>query len=316
MINDIINIVKEEPRKVIVNVMVEAKIGKPLKITIDDGANKVIVTSNIVDKSRNKPITKEDIIDKITRVGDTVYSIDNIDIVMDKDIFIPFKTINDLRRDAFTKLDNTRLYRIKYEKCEYSIEVNDFKKEKLKSVLVSKVNSSLDYDIIYSMNNTDNAIIKLPKVMDNYDIDNSREYLVGELGAFNKIENIYTDYSFNVVNSYTVALLHSLGAKRITLSLELTKTQIDNLIKGYIKRYNKMANLEVIVSGYREVMTLKTNLNKIYKNDNIYLVDRFNNKYKVREINNLTYIYEPKIFKDNNDYYEIGVNVLRDNKEV
>ena len=174
----------------------------------------------------------------------------------------------------------------------------------------------MGYDIIYSEDYNDDAIIKLPKVMDNYDVDDNKEYLVGELGAFNKLSNIYCDYSFNVTNSYTIALLHSLGAKRITLSLELTKKQIDNLINGYINRYHKKPNLEVIVSGYREVMTLKTNLNKIYKNDHIYLVDRFNNKYKIREVGILSYIYEPKIFTDTNDYSDILVNVLRDNREI
>ena len=83
------------------------------------------------------------------------------------------------------------------------------------------------YDIIYSENYNDKEIIKLPKIMENYNnYDIDKKYLVGELGAFNKLKNICCDYSFNVTNSYTIALLHSLGAKRITLSYELTYKQI------------------------------------------------------------------------------------------
>ena len=315
LINDIENIIKEKPRKVMVNVNIEAKLNKLLKLVVNDGINNIIVIGEKIESSKSKPITKEDIIDKLSKVGDTIYKIDNIKIDIDENIFIPFKKLNDLRRELFSKLDEARLYKIDYVKANYSINVPNFKQERLKSVLVDKVNSRLDYDIIYSENKEDDAIIKLPKVMDEYPCDN-KEYLVGELGAFNKLKNIITDYSFNVVNSYTVALLHSLGAKRVTLSFELTLKQIDNLVKGYANRYHKLPNLEVIVSGYREVMTLKTNLNKIYNRDDLYLVDRFNNKYRIREVNNLSYIYEPKRFIDNNDYYKLGINVIRDNKEV
>ena len=83
---------------------------------------------------------------------------------------------------------------------------------------------------------------------------NEKEYLVGELGAINYINNFSCDYSFNVTNSYTLALLHSLNAKRVTLSVELSSKQVKNLIDGYIERYHKKPNVEVIVSGYREVM--------------------------------------------------------------
>ena len=316
LIHDIEKIVNDKPRKVIVNVKVIAKLNEPLKLIVNDYNNEIIVTGDIILESKNKPITKEDILDKISKIGDTIYKIDNIDIEMDNNIFIPFKHLNDLRRELFNKLDESRLYKIDYIKNKYQREVSDFKENKQRAVLVSKINNKMDYDIIYSEDYNDDAIIKLPKVMDNYDVDDNKEYLVGELGAFNKLSNIYCDYSFNVTNSYTIALLHSLGAKRITLSLELTKKQIDNLINGYINRYHKKPNLEVIVSGYREVMTLKTNLNKIYKNDHIYLVDRFNNKYKIREVGILSYIYEPKIFTDTNDYSDILVNVLRDNREI
>ena len=316
LINDINKIIKDKPRKVLVDLKVEAKVSKPLKLVVNDGINEIELIGEIVELSNNKPVTKNDIIDKISRIGDTIYKVNNISIDIDNNIFIPFKKLNELRRELFNKLDDKRLYKIDYRKGEYHRNVYDFKKEKLRSVLVQSVSSDLNYDIIYSENKEDNAIIKLPKVVNNYDTMDSKEYLVGELGAFNKVKNIYCDYSFNVVNSYTVALLHSLGAKRITLSLELTPKQIENLVNGYINRYHVKPNLEVIVNGFREVMTLKTNLNKIYKNDNLYLQDRFNNKYRIREVNNLAYIYEPKKYNDCVDYYKLGINVIRDNLEI
>ena len=316
LINDIENIIQDKPRKVMVDVSLVANVGKPLALMVSDGNNNIEVFGDNVELSKNNPIQKQDIIDKLTRVGDTIYEINKLNIHMDNNIFIPFKKLNELRRMLFNKLNEKREYKIDYKTGVYKREVPDFLPVKLRSVLVNSITNKLDYDIIYSEKETDNSIIKLPKVIDSYKTNDSKEYLVGELGAFNKIKNIYTDYSFNVVNSYTVALLHSLGAKRITLSLELTKKQVENLVNGYIKRYNKKPNLEIIISGNREVMTLKTNLNKIYNKDKLYLEDKYKNKYRIREIDNLCYIYEPKKFVDNYNYYELGINVLRDNKEI
>ena len=169
------------------------------------------------------------------------------------------------------------------------------------------------YKVIYS-ETLDKYIKKIPKVVMNYnDYLVEKEYLVGELGAINKLENIISDYSFNVVNSYTVALLHSLGVKRVTLSLELIDKQIQELITAYKKRYQKSPNLELIVETKIEVMVLKYRLSEKYIGKPKYLVDRFNNKYEIKEKNNLTYIYDYKITKkdDLDNYFQMGINYLR-----
>ena len=317
LINEIDKIIESKPRKIMVNVHVEALLNKELKISVSDGINNISVIGDIIEKAKNNPTTKNDIIEKMNKLGDTIYQIDKLDIQMDENIFIPFKKFNDLRRNLFDKLNEKRLYKIDYIKKDYFINVSDYSKERLRSVLVNKKINDLNYNIIYSENRDDDCIIKLPKVMDNYNnLDLNKEYLVGELGAFNELKNVYTDYSFNVVNSYSVAILHNLGAKRITLSLELTSMQIENLVNAYQERYHKHPNLEVIINAYREVMTLKTNLNKVYNSKELFLVDKFNNKYKIREVSNLCYIYEPKRYIDNEDYYRLGINVLRDNKEI
>lgn len=317
---DVINKeINSKQRKVLIDGKVTLKLNKPMEININDGINNINVTGEIVNEAINNPTTKETILDKITKLGDTIYEFNNLEIIIDNNVFIPLKLFNELRRKAIDLLNEKRLYQSNFIKNDYFINVPDFNLETKKSVLVNDINTinKNDYDIIYSENEKDNVITKLPKIINNYDnLDINKEYLVGELGAFNKLNNVYCDYSFNVTNSYTVALLHSLGAKRITLSYELTPKQIKNIIESYKNRYNKNPNLEVVIYGNREVMALKTNLNKIYNNDNLYLVDRFNNKYKVRDINNISYIYDYKLLNDKDNYYNLGVNVIRENREV
>ena len=155
----------------------------------------------------------------------------------------------------------------------------------------------------------------MPRVIQKYP-DNLRGVLVGDIGAFYKGKDIDTDFSLNVVNYYTVAFLHSIGARKITLSYELTNDQIKNLIRSYHSRYGVHPNTEVIVSGYEEVMISKFSLNKYYHDNDICLRDMFGNLYKVVNRDGLMYIYNYKK-RDNyrEELYDIGVNSLRINMD-
>lgn len=318
---EINNIISSNQRKVLVKAKFIAKEDKQITFELTDFINKVVVISeNKVTKALNKPITKEEIKEKLNKIKDTVYKYESLDIEIDDNIFIPLNIINDLKRKAFEELNNKRLYKIPYKRCEYKRNVKSYPKEKLLNILIFK-DEDIDslkkkYDYIYSSNNIDNTILLLQRVIDKYKENYNKDVLVGDIGYFNKHKGCITDTSFNVVNSYTVAFLHSLGAKRVTLSYELTKKQIEILINAYEERYKAHPNLELVVEGYEEVMISKFSLNKYFNNDKLYLKDRFNNLYKIKEKDNLMIIYNYKKRKDFNlSYYDIGINSLRINKE-
>jgi len=315
--DEIANIVSENRRKVMINGNFYGHVGEKSKLIISDGVNQVCVYGNIVDKSMNRPVDKDTILDKLNKLGDTVYKFNEIDIDIDDNIFIPIKEINELRRDAVSKLNECRLYNIEFKKEKYYIDVPNFNKERLVTCLIGD-NKKLDrkYDIVYSYQDIDGTVKKLPRVIHNY-MDTNKVMMVGEIGAFNKYKNVDTDFSLNVVNSYTVAFLHSLGARKITLSYELNDNQIKDIINNYHNRYGKHPNLELIVSGYEEVMISKFSLNKYYNNDNLYLRDMFSNRYKIINRDNLMYIYNYKK-RDyfNTKYYDMGINSLRINMDV
>lgn len=317
---EINNIISSNQRKVLVKAKFIAKEDKQITFELTDFINKVVVISeNKVTKALNKPITKEEIKEKLNKIKDTVYKYESLDIEIDDNIFIPLNIINDLKRKAFEELNNKRLYKIPYKRCEYKRNVKSYPKEKLLNILIFK-DENIDslkkkYDYIYSSNNIDNTILLLPRVIDKYKENYNKDVLVGDIGYFNKHKVCITDTSFNVVNSYTVAFLHSLGAERVTLSYELTKKQIEILINAYEERYKAHPNLELVVEGYEEVMISKFSLNKYFNNDKLYLKDRFNNLYKIKEKDNLMIIYNYKKRKDFNlSYYDIGINSLRINK--
>ena len=311
------SLIENSLRKVIINASFTGKIGKEMELTLNDGNNKITVKGNIVDKAVKNSVTIDDIKSKLNKLGNTCYQFNKIDILIDDNIFIPISEINNLRRKAIDLLNQSRLYKIEFREEEYSINVPDFKSERLLTCLVSdkKTYNNLDkkYDIVYSEENINGCILKLPRVIKNYP-EYNKKMMIGEVGGFNKYRNVCTDFSLNVVNSYTVAFLHSLGAKCITLSYELNDDQIKDIIDNYEKRYNKHPNLELIVSGYPEVMIPKFSLNKYYNRNKLYLRDMYGNKLKVKDkFGNMYIYYFKKIDKYNSKYYDMGINSLRIN---
>ena len=304
--NSIEDYIKNNKRKVLISGKVSCKLGN-ITLEVSDGVNNVVVSSNNVFKSINKSTTKEDISIKLNKLLNTVYKFNSLDINIDSNLFIPLKEINGLKNDMVMLLNDKRLYKINYVKSKYDIDLPDFKKEELITCYTNNINN-LDkkYDIVYTDNNC------LPRVVDKY--DNYNNVMIGELGGFNKCSNVTTDVSFNVVNSYAVAFLHSMGSSCVTLSYEMTDSDIENLVNSYINRYNKRPNLELIVYGYPVIMCSKYSLNKEYNKDILYLKDRFNNKFRVITKNNIMYVYfYNKIDKYDKKYYEMGINRLRFN---
>ena len=297
-------------KKLPLDIIVNAKLDNKLEMIAKYNDYIVNLSSDyIIDKAINNSTSASDIKNKIDRLNDTVYYLNNIDINIDDNIFIPVSIINNLRRDVVDKLNCERLKRKKITKGFYSIELKDYKVVRKKSILIDSNIIPKNYDEVYNFKDIDNTTLKLNRIIiDHKDIN--KRVLVSELGSINKYKNVVSDFSLNVVNSYTVALLHHLGVDKITLSYELKYEDIKRIIDNYHKRYNKHPNLEVIVSGYEEAMVCK------YKLYGDYLKDRFNNLFRIKIRNNYTYIYNYKKRNLKDDYYNIGVNYIRFNKEI
>ncbi len=305
-IKDIIN---KKIRKVKIDIYVKIKNNQNILFEVSDKTNTVFISGSIPIKSINHEITKDEVKEKILKLGNTIYQVDNFNIDLDNNLFVPISEINNLKREVLSLLDKKRMYKEEFIKKDYSIKVPDFKRNESYTILTDKDINDSKYKYIYNTNN----IIKLSKVMDNYDnIDKNKEYLISEIGGLT-LNNIVSDYSLNVTNSYTVAFLHSRGVKRVTLSLELNDKDIEELITSYKKRYNKNPNLELIIKTNMEVMTLKLNFQDIYNNPK-YLIDRFKNKYYLVYKDNLMYIYDYKkyILDNPNKYFKLGINYLRE----
>ena len=322
-VNSIIN---EKKRKVLISGKITVKVGLPLKLTINDNKNTIVLEKDIVTKAINNPLTELDIKKQIDRLGNTVYKFSSLEIETDNKSFVNNKELNNIRREIIELLNIKRLYTTKYIKCDYHRDIKVLPDNKIMCTLIdskdmyNKVkNDSYKYiyienkDLYNELKSDDRVVLKLPRIIEDscsYD----KPVMISELGSLINKNIVVTDFSLNVVNSYSVALLHSLGVNRVTLSYELSKEQIKTLINNFYKRYNTYPNLELIVYSKIEAMVSKFNINNYYKTkDDLFLVDKFNNHYIIKNRNGYMYIidYKDHFLSDYKEYYDLGINSIR-----
>lgn len=282
----------------------------------------IMVENSNVERSKNISITKEDIINKLSKLGDTPYKLDDIKIDIEDNLFINVKDLNSLRRDAIEKLNLAREKKVDYKEAEYKIDIPDFPHEKNINYKVGSIdiyNKLKDYHDIYvddiDLYNKIDSYYILPRVNSSY--SPMDKVIISDLGGLNVYNNPYTSCYMNVVNSYSVAFLHSLGVKKVCLSLEMTYEQVEFLIKTYEERYKHHPNLEVLVLGNIEAMISKFNILEYHNlsDGNYYLLSKFKNKYPIKIKNGKMIIYYDEKRIDNQDYFKIGVNNIRKDVE-
>lgn len=206
----------------------------------------------------NKPTAKENVIEQLKRLNDSVYSLGLVEFYTDN-TYIPAKLLNEARRQIVETLNNERLKR-EY-KINSSSEFNKiaFPYQEPKLAVYATTEEQFEaakecgIDIIYY---DDNVIRRNNTTYQETD----KDLLVGGYGGiyhYANTNNITSDFSLNVVNSKAVHLLHSLGVNRVTLSYEMNKKEIDDLINNYKKANDGLPNLEMIVYGHTHLLYTK-----------------------------------------------------------
>lgn len=294
-LNEELNNIQE--KKILVNISFKAFIGTKATLSITDNTNTIEITGNIVDKALNAPITKERIIEQLSKLGNTPYKLNNIDIEIDNNIFINLKELNELRRNATEQLT------IKREGTPISDKQLTIKEYPYKTATKPKISIltrnedqlklaiSNNIDIIYTTDKNlynkykdKNIYLRLDRVIEKHEDYKNENLLCTEFGSIVKYgnnNNIRTDYYLNAANDHTISKYLSLNSKSVTISIEADNLQINDI-------KNKEQS-EIIVYGYPECMIIKNNIFNI-RDEKTYLKDIKNNKYLV-VYDNFTHIF-------------------------
>lgn len=310
----------KEYKKLPINLIFFAKVQQNLKILLFFEDYKIEKELDYkVEKSLNYPTTKENIYHQLSKLNDTPYYLNSLEILMDENVFIPIKLINELRRKVVEKLNSLRL--------DFKVSLKNQKKIKVKSyqrkkpTITVQVSSLKQYEVVKKLGIKhiyfNNIVLR-----NNPSCVNDQEILIGGYGAIEKYHNqnktLVADYSFNVSNYLDVALLSSFDVDRITLSTEINKEHINNLVNNYFNEFNTYPNLELIVYGRTKLMHTKYCLLKRLglcgecKNKQFSLKDKFEQFPISFNANCSMNIYNSKIFNILDDVKFLnGINYYR-----
>lgn len=286
-------------KKIPISFIVKAQLNKPLTITIKDNINEITKTSIYLEKAKNKPTTKEEIIQKLNKLGNTPFKAESIDIALDQ-VFIPIKYLNELRRNLCDELIKQKTKSNNKIEFKYKKEETHQKEKDNINILVRNENqlkTALKYaDKIYTEDfelykkyKNKNVYYKLPRIIQQFKHFENENLLVSELGSvykYSKNNNVITDYPLNATNSETVKFLQSLNVKMVTLSVE---------IKDYdlIKKYTK--DTETVTYGKIDLMILK---DFHIKDNNLSLKDRLGNIFPIINEKYITILHCNNIIKN------------------
>ena len=98
---------QEENIKNPIDIEINISIGEsPNLIAMFKGKMVTAVADTVVEKSERVALTKEKVIEQLSKLGDTTYTLNNININLDEGAYLPVSVLNFLRRDAIEKLND------------------------------------------------------------------------------------------------------------------------------------------------------------------------------------------------------------------
>lgn len=231
------------------------------KLVIDAeglGCSYLYESEEILGEAINNPTTREQVVKQLSRLNDTVFTLGDVEFE-EYNAFIPVKMLNNARREIVQGL-----YDAKISSKERGTQEPEAK-EKIafapqKPYITASVTTKEQYDACVSCGIKEvyfDNIIRRNQIT--YD-EREGELLIGGYGGIYYYRNrnpFVTDYSLNVVNSTSCRQLYRLGAKRVTLSYELNKKQIGELIDAYYEDNDGYPALEMIVYGRAPLLFTK-----------------------------------------------------------
>lgn len=235
----------------------------------------VTVIGDVPEKAINKPMSEESLKERLSKFGGTQYFLKNIEINLDDGLILPASKINEMRRNAVSKLDEQEKIELQYK--PFNVFLPKYNQPDKPYATASFSNASQIPDnhpferVFIPVNSSledfvDNrAGVVLPRGL--FGIERElkirleklkkagvNKALCGNIGSY----TLCKDMGFEVYGDFGLNVFNSLSANEIDhpiLSFELTQSQINNI---------NARDKGMIVYGY---LPLMLNRNCPVKND-------------------------------------------------
>ena len=263
------NLYSKEMPRVPVNLFLSVFENEPLSLSARAGGKTVFVSSEVsAQKAVNKPITKELLSSWLSKCGSTPFYPEEIEIELDEGVTVSAGEVNKLRRSALEQLETafSSVKPLDFTDIKSSITPHIAKENKKFRLVLSKgeqiPENLTDVENLYFPLNVEEKYVEsvknkgislgidIPRAL--FGVQNKVENLLERakrMGVTNALcgtldavalakkhgFNVDCGFSLNVFNSRSVEVLEGIDVKSVTLSPELTLSQIEK-IGGNVER--------------------------------------------------------------------------------
>ena len=279
---------KSSDKKLEINFDFTAKLNEKLILKIyleDENGNRILnleeISETLTQKAQKMAISEEDIKEKLLEIGDSEFTVKNIKIDIDGNIFIPLSELKNLKRNAVEKFREKIL---SYFRRDLDSELKENNQEYFKLEIEKDEPKDLEIRVIVSNEEQKNF---LENIKNEYNIkeiyyrtyDIAKQSMLGQHNLDNKLaSNLYEllenknsdvmlNWNMNIVNSYTISVLEKIEKlESFIISPEINFSKIRELGKTRLKKalliYSKLKGMTIdvdIADSKNEIITNKEN---------------------------------------------------------
>lgn len=312
-------------KKINIKMNFTSHLNENLILEIEDNTSKIKVIGPKPEPAITTSTTKEQITKSLIKTGNTPYQVTEINIELDNNLFIRNIDLNNLRREAITKLTNKRIEKPKYIKQTYTKQSQNPSKTK-EIIVLARTKEQIEilkqYPVKIIVDKPQylekDFIYKIPR--NNYTYQTYQGKVMNtSYASMIKNKNQISDYFLNITNHYSLDIVQKYN-QIVTLSPENTYNDIKQIMQ------NTNSNAAILIYGRIELMIMKNciinNINKqqqctLCQENNIYqLKDRNNKQYPIITDypNHTSYILNHHItnkIKEIKEYQQLGINNFR-----
>ncbi|WP_335932502.1 U32 family peptidase [Fusobacterium polymorphum] len=280
--------IKSTDKKLEVNFDFTAKLNEKLILKTyleDKNRNRILnleeISETLTQKAQKRAISEEDIKEKLSEIGDSEFTVKNIKIDIDENIFIPLSELKNLKRNVVEKFREKIL---SYFRRDLDSELKENNQEYFKLEIEKDEPKDLEIRVIVS-NEEQKSFLE--NIKDEYNIreiyyrtyDIAKQSMLGQHNLDNKLaSNLYEllenknsdvmlNWNMNIVNSYTISVLERIEKlESFIVSPEINFSKIRELGKTRLKKalliYSKLKGMTIdidIADNKNEVITNKEN---------------------------------------------------------
>lgn len=280
--------IKNTDKKLEINFDFTAKLNEKLILKIyleDENKNRILdleeISETLTQKAQKRAISEEDIKEKLLEIGDSEFTVKNIKIHIDENIFIPLSELKNIKRNVVEKFREKIL---SYFRRDLDSELKENNQEYFKLEIEKDEPKDLEIRGIVSNEEQKNF---LENIKNEYNIkeiyyrtyDIAKQSMLGQHNLDNKLaSNLYEllenknsavmlNWNMNIVNSYTISVLEKIEKlESFIVSPEINFSKIRELGKTRLKKallvYSKLKGMTIdvdIADNKNEVITNKEN---------------------------------------------------------